>query len=256
MLFIHFITYLHIQKSFLQTSWSWAYRSTCGPSSSGLPPDHYARFEDPSKAGVDENLDSLHCSGGGSPGLHSVQQDRLHNSIEEPDLSVDAYLHLLLGVREKGQDIGKVEIIHNVHRMPFRFWAEDVFITQSIAKRNRKGDSKQSFLTPVCTRNSWVACHELSCSSSLHKSFWSCLWSFLALFRGSVYPYQMPSYSHWNWYTEESSTLATAPRWYAMLQSGQCMTCPYENQLVGLRVGGLFNLSSCSAALGWTHFLR
>lgn len=40
-------------------------------------------LEDPSEASVNENLDSLHGSGGGSLGLHSIQQDRIHNVVLE-----------------------------------------------------------------------------------------------------------------------------------------------------------------------------
>ncbi len=49
-------------------------------------------FEDPSEAGVNENLDFLYGRGGGSPGLSSIQQYRLHNNVKNPDLGVDADL--------------------------------------------------------------------------------------------------------------------------------------------------------------------
>ncbi|XP_056123931.1 major histocompatibility complex class I-related gene protein-like [Rhinichthys klamathensis goyatoka] len=45
-----------------------------------------------SETGVDENLDFLHGSGGGSPGLSSIQQDRVYNDVEDPGLGVDADL--------------------------------------------------------------------------------------------------------------------------------------------------------------------
>lgn len=42
-----------------------------------------------SEQGVDENLDSLHGSGGDfSPGHSSIEQDRLHNGVDDPGLGV------------------------------------------------------------------------------------------------------------------------------------------------------------------------
>lgn len=43
-------------------------------------------FEVPSEAGVNKNLDLLYGNGGNSPGLVAIQQYRLHNGVENPDL--------------------------------------------------------------------------------------------------------------------------------------------------------------------------
>ena len=41
--------------------------------------------------------------------------------------------------------------LQSVHWMPFRRWVVDVFITQSIVRRNITGDSRHPWLTPVFT---------------------------------------------------------------------------------------------------------
>ncbi|KAH3712224.1 hypothetical protein DPMN_071909 [Dreissena polymorpha] len=51
------------------------------------------------------------------------------------------FLHLVLGVGEKSQIIGKSRssnCFQSVHRIPFCFCSVAVFITQSMAGRNRK----------------------------------------------------------------------------------------------------------------------
>ncbi len=46
---------------------------------------------------------------------------------------------------------------HRVHWMAFRFSTVDVFMTQSMASRNKNGDNKQPCRTPVCTRKASVS---------------------------------------------------------------------------------------------------
>lgn len=47
---------------------------------------------DASEAGDNENLDFLYGSGCDSPGLSSIEQYSVHNSVENPDIDVYAEL--------------------------------------------------------------------------------------------------------------------------------------------------------------------
>jgi len=49
-----------------------------------------AYLRNPSKAGVNESLDSFHSGNTGSPGFGSIEQYRLHNGVKVPDFSAGA----------------------------------------------------------------------------------------------------------------------------------------------------------------------
>ena len=49
-------------------------------------------LENPFEKGVDECLEFLHVRGSGSPGLGSIESDRLHDGVEDPDLGVGAQI--------------------------------------------------------------------------------------------------------------------------------------------------------------------
>ena len=49
-----------------------------------------AYLKNPSEAGVNESLNSFHSGDGGSPGLGSIKQYRLHDGVKDPDFSAGA----------------------------------------------------------------------------------------------------------------------------------------------------------------------
>ncbi len=113
---------------------------------------------------------------------------------------------------------------HSIHCIPFRRSDVEIFITQSIANRNRIGDSKHPCLTPFSLeRRSWGAGHGLLCRSFLHTSSWWCWWSspglrsVSAASTGFLCPRcQTPSHSRWSLRRGMSSILRTAPGWLSV----------------------------------------
>ena len=61
--------------------------------------------------------------------------------------------------------------VQSVHWMPLHLWAGNVFMTQSIVRRNMKGDSKHLCLAPVRIQNASVSCRQ--CTTLQVTPSWS-----------------------------------------------------------------------------------
>jgi hypothetical protein len=84
----------------------------------------------------------------------------LSPTLDEHCQSVGHILYFVLCIREKDEVMDNVQIVSLLHdspQYPFLFPSVDVFMSQQMASRKRKGYSKHHRLTPIRTLNDFVS---------------------------------------------------------------------------------------------------